>query len=122
MSDFMTHPMPTEFETQNPGNVAIVETTVIKDRMDSTRMSVRFLVAADSPAIAFAFARESALMDEGLRLVRKEGLFSPGVSGLAMPMPCNEKGEPSTNPMGAIDPKVKQRYHYSVTYDYLGED
>ena len=126
MSDFMTQPKPTEVESETeykmPGNAGIVETTVLKDRMDSTRMSVRFIVAADSPAIAFAFAQESALMDEGLRLVRKEGLIAPGVSGPVLPIPCNEKGEPSANPMGVIDPNAKQRHYYSVTYAYLGED
>jgi hypothetical protein len=122
MPDVMSSPTEMETNQKNPENVEIVETTVIKDRMDSARMSVRFIVAADSPAVAFAFAQESALMEEGLRLVRKEGLLSPGVSGQALPIPCNENGEPSANPMGVIDPNAKQRYYYSVTYDYLGED
>lgn len=122
MPDFMTQAMPTETESELSGNVEIVNTTVIKDTMDSTRMSVRFVVGADSPSIAFAFAQDSALISEGLRLVRKEGLLSPGVTGSAIPVACNEKGEPSGSPMGVIDPNVKRRYYYSVTYGYLGED
>lgn len=120
MSDFMTQTMPTD--TESAGGAEIVATTVIKDKMDSTRMSVRFIVASDSPAAAFAFAQEPALMNEGLRLVRKEGLLSPGVTGPAIPIACNEKGETSANPMGTIDPSAKRRYCYSVTYEYLGED
>ena len=120
MPDFMTQSMPTE--TDVPGSADITNTTVIKDKMDSTRMSVRFIVAADTPDKAFAFAQDPALINEGIRIVRKEGLLSPGVTGPAIPVACNENGEVSRNPMGVIDPNVRQRYHYSITYEYLGED
>ena len=120
MPDIMTQTMPPEAEL--PGGKEIVTATVIKDKMDSTRMSVRFIIGADTPDKAFSFARDPALIEEGLRLVRKEGLLSPGVTGSAIPVACDEKGEVSRNPMGVIDPNVRQRYHYSITYEYLGED
>lgn len=121
MPDFMTATMP-EPEPGMPGGVEIVKTTVIRDKMDSARMSVRFIVAADSPSVAYGFAQDSALINEGLRLVRKEGLLSPGVTGSAIPVACNENGESSANPMGTIDPNAKRKYCYSITYEYLGED
>lgn len=122
MPDFMTTTMPSETESLISDGVEIVKTTVIRDNMDSTRMSVRFIVAADSPSVAYGFALDSALINEGLRIVRKEGLLSPGVTSSAIPIACNETGESSTNPMGTIDPSVKRKYYYSITYEYLGED
>jgi len=120
MSDFMTARLPDE--SGLPEGITILTPTVLKDRTDPDRMSVQFIVGADSPDKAFAFARDSRLIEEGLQIVRKEGLAAPGVNGSAIPVACNEKGEPVTNPMGTIDPNLRERYWYMITYQYLGED
>lgn len=121
MSDFMTARLP-ESESDLPAGIEIVSTTVLKDRTDPERMSVKFVIAADSPAQARRFTQEPALINEGLRIVRREGLASPGINESGIPVACDETGEPSGNPMGTIDPNVARRYFYTVTYRYLGED
>jgi hypothetical protein len=122
MSDFMTARLPEDSTNGLPDGVTIEPYVVIKDSLDPERMSVRFVIGADTPDKAFAFARNPALIDEGMRSVRKEGLASPGVNGHAIPIPCDVHGDPLANPMGAVDPDDKQRYYYSITYHYLGED
>ena len=122
MSDFMTARLPAETENGLPDGITIETPDVIKDRNDPDRMSVKFIIGADAPDKAFAFAGDPVLIDEGMRIVRKEGLMAPGVNGPAIPIPCDVHGTPLANPMGTINPADKQRYYYSVTYQYLGED
>jgi len=122
MSDFMTTRLSETAESNLPDDVTIEMATVIKDRNDPDRMSVRFVIGAGTPDRAFAFARDPALVEEGMRIVRKEGLASPGVNSSTIPTPCDAKGELTANPMGAFDPTQQQRCYYSVTYQYLGED
>lgn len=122
MSDFFTARLEEPTDSALPPGMTLENVVVLKDRNNPERMSVRFVIGAETPDKAFAFARDPVLIDEGMSMVRKEGLAAPGVNASAIPVPCNQKGETIANPMGTIDPNVQQRYFYSITYDYLGED
>ena len=110
--------------TTTKSNLAVIkQTSLVKDPMDSTRMDVIFLIAAETPDKAFALAGDPRLLEEGFRLVRKEGLLAPGIMDHGIPVPCDEQGSP-IQPAGAVTPAPvgTQVFYYSVTYKYLGED
>lgn len=110
-------------ETEEPvrdENAAIESCRVTESRADSSQMTVEFLISADSTEKAHAFARDPVLVEEGIRLVRKNGLASPGINERGIPVMCDANGKPLGNPMGAIERKPNRKYFYRVIHTYLG--
>ena len=106
---------------EEPVDFVSVKPTV--DNADADRVTVVFVVKANTMHAAMMAAKSEEVIQRGIREARQKGLgTSTGISGVGVAMPCDKDGKLFENhaPPETEDPHAV--FYATITHVFMGGD